>query len=337
MSSSLTQKKEMIKPMAKLAIVGARNAIISHLLEFLHLRGVKKDDITLLKAAGGNDELSFGDDTLRYANVAQADWDSFASVVFVADEVLAKDYIPQALKGKARVINATEAADFAFAPLVVSGAEVLKSAPLINYPHPLAAAALRALNVLKKYRIKTIRLSAYIGADMAGEEGMNELYNHTRRILMNDVPQDKRIFPKTLAFNVIPQAGSFIGEETEFEWMLNSQIKRGLGSEIKVHANCAIVPVFIGAGMFINAELDADADIDAAMGEFANARGIRLNDQQKDGGYATLTDAQGETDIFISRVRSDTTVDNGLGFWVSGDINLNAAADIAAILKSWKV
>ena len=165
---------------------------------------------------------------------------------------------------------------------------------------------------------------------------MSELYNHTRKILMNEEPADKKVFPKTLAFNVIPQVGGFIGEETEEEWKLAVDIKRILGEKLKVHVNCAIVPVFVGLGAFVNIECARDVTPEEVRNIFKKAKGFLVVDSQKDGGYAALTDIQGEKDIFISRIRQDDGSDKGISFWIAGDVKKTTAADLVELIVMLK-
>ena len=149
---------------------------------------------------------------------------------------------------------------------------------------------------------------------------------------MNDNPEDKKIFPKTLAFNVIPQVGAFIGEDTEYEWQLGVDLKRVLGNKVKVHANCAIVPVFVGIGAFVNVEFKKEITPEDAIAIWKKIKNILVVDTQKDGGYAALTDVQGEYDVFISRVRQDSSSDNGLSFWVAGDSTKITASLISDLI-----
>ena len=102
---------------------------------------------------------------------------------------------------------------------------------------------------------------------------------------MNDTASSTGLFHKTIAFNVIPQVSSFIGEETEVEWLYNSQIKQVLGFNTKVHANCAVVPVFVGQGVFANIEVEEEIDADEVREDIKKAKGVLVVDRQEDGGY----------------------------------------------------
>ena len=152
---------------------------------------------------------------------------------------------------------------------------------------------------------------------------------------MNDTASTTGLFHKTIAFNVIPQVGSFIGEETEIEWLYNSQIKQVLPNNAKVHANCAFVPAFVGQGIFANVEVEEEIDADEAREDIKKAKGVIVIDRQEDGGYITINDAQGENSVFISRIRQDISVENGISLWICGDAYKIAAQNILAILKQF--
>ena len=208
---------------------------------------------------------------------------------------------------------------------------------IIHVPHPCVTQLLAGLSGVKsKYTIKNIRLSTYMSADLEEQDGMSELYNTTRRILMNDVSSNNSgLFHKTLAFNVIPQVGSFIGEETSNEWMFNTQCKQVLGRDTKIHANCALVPAFVGMGIYANIETKEDIDAGEVIEDIKKSKGVLVLDKQEDGGYFSLTDVQGESSVFISRVRQDMTVENGISLWIAGDMYKIAAQNILAVLKQF--
>ena len=318
--------------MAKLAVFGVNSSIARHFLGILAQSGIKKSDVVVFTHHMG-EEISFGEEDLITQDASLADWKEFDRAVFIQDEAAAQNYAVKLKKLGLRVINATEALrdikDFALTDDYLS--KGLKSS--VSLPSPMTAALLKVLRPLNEFKIKAIHLNAYIGADIAGDEGLSELYNSTRRILMNDTQGGKQLFVKPLAFNVIPQAGSFIGEETEIEWMFNSEIKQLLGDKIKVHANCAMVPVFIGIGMFVNIETSQEIDVDCAYKALKNVKGVEIKNTQTNGDYAAITDTQGETKIFISRLREDLSSKNGISLWLSCDTNMAMANDLAILVK----
>ena len=191
-----------------------------------------------------------------------------------------------------------------------------------------SAAVIQMLIPLQKiereYAIKRIVVSTYTSTSVYGKEAMDELFSQIRKIYMNDTLADnQKVFNKQIAFNVIPQIGEFIGEETQSEWSMNAETKKILGGDVKVHANCAVVPAFIGTGLFINVECEHDVDVDDVRKLMKQTSGVVVFDKNLDGGYVTLTDVQGENDIYVSRLRQDVSSENGFSFWCVAD-NLRA-------------
>ncbi len=329
--------------MPQYALVGYHNALAQNLLALLALRGFAANDVAVfVDKPVGRPKVSFGDDELPVLPLADLRPEDFAAVIFTADERAAVHYAPKFAAAGAKVINATMALEGeAEIPMIVGGINDASFATarkgIINVPQPPVVQLLGALaGLTTKYRIKSIRLTAFIAADTEGQDGMSELYNHTRRILMNDTAAtDNGLFHKTLAFNVIPQAGSFIGEETLAEWLYNSHGRQVLGGDIKIHANCAVVSAFVGIGQYVNVETFDEIDAAIAREDIKKAKGVLVVDRQEDGGYASLTDAQGEGSIFVSRIRQDMTVDNGISLWIAGDAARIAAQNILALLKQF--
>ena len=328
--------------MNKIAIIGYNNQLSKNILELLSLRGYGKNNISVFETkVQGEPKVSFGEEELIVKSLENADVSGFDAVVFVgnnqAPSLYAKKFASQGIK----VINATTALEGEEnIPLVVGGVNdnvFDKAQNIINIPQPSIVQLLGAIaGLCGKYSLKNIRLTSFVAADFEGQEGMSELYNRTRRILMNDVSSNESgLFHKTLAFNVIPQVGSFIGEETYNEWLYNSQIKQVLSSDIRVHANCTFVPSFVGTGQFVNIETNEDIDADEAREDIKKAKGVLVLDRQEDGGYATLTDVQGESSVFVSRIRQDMTVENGISLWIAGDTYKIAAQNILAVLKQF--
>lgn len=306
--------------MSKIAIIGNHNEA-RFLLEELYLRGYDKGIDVFSSHVVNNTEIAFGDSVLPVKDIVSAHPEDYDLAVFVDDENVAASCMDKWLKAKVKVINA-----------VLSEQEgTLNVASAITQP------LISTLKPLQSYDIKNVRLTAFIGADIAGQDGMSELYNHTRRILMNEAPSGKQIFPKILAFNLIPQAGSFIGEETEIEWLFNVGIKKEINDNIKVHANCVIAPIFVGMGAFVSIEIKLKCEPEDVAEKFKKAKGLLVVDSQKDGGYACPTDAQGDNNVFISRIRQDVTTKNTVSFWVCGDYTKVAAYNLSElVIKSLK-
>ncbi len=303
--------------MKKMAILGEVKAV-REVLEALLNKGKAFDADVFARKTQAGEEIDCVDKVFAVQNIAQAKAEEYDLAVFVGDEQLAREYAHKWAKTGVRVINATDAlSDYAEIPYVIEGDGTVEN--VVNVPHGLALLIAKAVKPLKNFCVESLQFTLLVGADIAGQDGMSELYNHTRRILMNDNPDDKKIFPKTLAFNVIPQVGSFIGEETEYEWQLAVDLKRVLGDKVKIHANCAVAPVFVGAGAFVSVKFKQEITPEDALAVWKKSRGILVVNSQKDGGYAALTDVQGEYDVFVSRVRQDESREKAISFWTAGD------------------
>ena len=328
--------------MKNIALVGFNNALAKNILELMSLRGYEKNNVKVFSGnVQKNTKLSFGDDEIIVADIKDLHPDDFAAVIFTENDKIASIYGAKFSKNKIRIINSTKAFEGdENIPMIVGGINenMLNNASknIINVPHPYVVEFLSAIvGLAQKYTIKKIHLNTYTSVDFENQDGMSELYNQTRKILMNDTASTSGLFHKTVAFNVIPQVGSFIGEETEIEWLYNSQIKQVLGFATKVHANCAVVPVFVGQGVYANVEVAEDIDADEAREDIKKAKGVLVVDKQEDGGYITVNDAQGESSVFISRIRQDISVENGISLWISGDAYKIAAQNILALLKQF--
>ena len=328
--------------MNNIAIVGFNNALAKNILELMALRGYDKNNVKVFSSnVAKKTKVSFGDDELAVDNIDDFDTSLFSAVIFTENDKIAAIYGNKFSQSNVRIINSTKAFEGdENIPMIVGGINEDKIASadknIINVPHPYVVEFLSAIAGLKqKYTIKRITLNTYTSVDFEGQDGMSELYNQTRKILMNDTASTSGLFHKTIAFNVIPQVSSFIGEETEVEWLYNSQIKQVLGLNTKIHANCAVVPVFVGQGVYANIEVEEEIDADEAREDIKKAKGVLVVDRQEDAGYITINDVQGESSVFVSRIRQDITVENGISLWISGDAYKIAAQNILALLKQF--
>ena len=328
--------------MNNIAIIGYNNALAKNILELMSLRGYDKNNVKVYaENAPKNTKISFGEEDISVEKIDSLNVADFSAVIFTDNAKTAATYGHKFSKSNVKIINSTKAFEGdENIPMIVGGINenliIDTSKNIINVPHPYIVEFLSAIAGLsQKYTVKRINLSTYSSVDFENQEGMSELYNQTRKILMNDTASSSGLFHKTIAFNIIPQLGSFIGEETEIEWLYNSQIKQVLGFNTKVHANCAVVPAFVGQGVYANIEVEEEIDANEAREDIKKARGVLVVDRQEDGGYITINDVQGENSVFVSRVRQDITVENGISLWISGDAYKIAAQNILALLKQF--
>ena len=328
--------------MNNIAIIGFNNTLAKNIIELMSLRGYDKNKVKVFSAnIQKNTKISFGEDDIDVYDINELNPADFSAIIFTENEKTASTCLSKFAKSKIRIINTTKAFEGDVdIPMIVGGINEnlidKASKNIINVPHPFVVEFLSAVVGLKqKYTIKRINLNTYTSVDFENQDGMSELYNQTRKILMNDTASNSGLFHKTIAFNVIPQVGSFIGEETEIEWLYNSQIKQVLGFDTKVHANCAVVPVFVGQGIFANIEVEEEIDADEAREDIKKAKGVLVVDRQEDAGYISINDVQGESSVFISRIRQDISVENGISMWICGDAYKIAAQNIMALLKQF--
>ena len=314
--------------MKKVAIIGVMTGQGRELLNMLEENGFSADDIfaTDVDCPLGT-QISYGEDTdMDVYNLRDFDFGSVQIAIFCVSEDLAKHYVPRALAKGATVLDCSGAyAADSDVPLIISGMNDEKIAEakrnIIALPSSFVTQILTPLQkIYAPYKIKRLVISTYTAVSVYGREAMDELFNQTRKIFMNEpIVDDEAIFHKQIAFNVLPQIGEFIGDETNLEWKFDVQIKKLLNADIKVHANCAIVPAFIGSGAFVNVECGKEVDVDDVRNLMRDTKGVVVFDKHVDCGYVSINDAQSESDIYVSRLRQDISVKNGFSFWTAAD------------------
>src|SRR5207248_7757468 len=163
-------------------------------------------------------------------------------------------------------------------------------------------------------RIKRVVVATYQSVSGAGREAMDELFNQTRAVYVND-PLSKEIFTKQIAFNCIPHIDVFMEDgATKEEWKMGVETRKILDPDIAVYATCVRVPVFIGHAEAINVEFEQPVTVGEARAVLRDADGVTVLDQREDGGYITPAESAGEDAVYVSRIRRDPTVENGLAF-----------------------
>ncbi len=179
-------------------------------------------------------------------------------------------------------------------------------------------------------RIKRVVVATYQAGSGSGKDAMDELFNQTRGVFMNH-PAKPQIFPKQIAFNAIPHIDAFMEDgSTKEEWKMMAETKKILDPAIKLSATCVRVPVFIGHAEAINVEFESPIDEEEARDALRSQAGVTVIDQRQDEGYVTPAEAAGEDAVFVSRLRTDPTVENGLSMWVVSD-NLRKGAALNAV------
>jgi aspartate-semialdehyde dehydrogenase len=179
-------------------------------------------------------------------------------------------------------------------------------------------------------RIKRVIVSTYQSVSGAGKDAMDELFNQTRAIFVTDHIEPKK-FTKQIAFNIIPHIDVFMDDGfTKEEWKMAAETRKILDPDIKVTATCVRVPVFVGHSEAINVEFERPISADQARDILREAPGVMVVDKREDGGYVTPVECVGDYATFVSRIRKDPTVENGLALWCVSD-NLRKGAALNAI------
>ena len=330
--------------MKKIAIVGAQQSHGRELLNLLEENGTSANDIFAVDTDSPlGTQMSYGEDIdIDVYNLNDFDFSAVKIAVFCTSAEISKRYIPHALTKNVMVIDCSGAyVTDSDVPVIVSGINEDKiedaKKGIIAVPSPQVTQLLIPLQkIASQYDIKRIVINTYMAASVYGKEAMDELFNQTRKIFMNEpLVDDEKVFHKQIAFNVLPQVGEFIGDETKFEWSMNVEIKKVLDSDIKVHANCAVVAAFIGIGEFVNVECTKDVDVDDIRNLMRDTKGVVVFDKHVDCGYVSLNDVQTENDIYVSRLRQDVSVENGFSFWcVADDLRAGGAQNAYNILQT---
>ena len=331
--------------MSKIAVIGAEESIGREVLNFLADGNYKVSDVVALepKALLGS-TVSYGeDDEIDVHNLDDFDFSGVDLAVFASSEEISKRFVSKALAKGTKVIDCTT--NFfsdSDVPMIVAGVndEQLKTAKrnLVSVPSAAVTQILLPLvEVDKKYNITRLVVSTYTSTSVYGKAGMDELFSQTRRIFMNEsLADNQKVFEKQIAFNVIPQVEDFIGDETKYEWSINAETKKVLGRDIKVHANCAFIPAFIGNAAYVNVECENDVDVDDVEKLMKQTRDVIVFDKKVKGGYVTLNDVQGEIEVYVSRLRQDVSVENGFSYWCAADnLRFGVAGNVYKIIRSW--
>lgn len=329
--------------MTKIAVIGVMESVGREILSFLEEDGIKAKDVFAVdyKSALGN-QVSYGeDDDLDVYNLDDFDFGKVDVAIFATTDELAKRYVPKALNKGIKVVD-TSSAFFAESdvPMIVAGVNDAKISEakrgLVSIPSAAVTQMLLPLSkVHEKYLINRLVVTSYSSTSVYGKEGMDELFNQVRKIYMNDsLVDDQQVFNKQIAFNVIPQVGEFLGDETQTEWALNAETKKVLNGNVKVHANCAVIPAFIGCGLFVNVECADEVDVEDVRSLMSKTEGVVVFDKHVNGGYVTMSDVQGENEVYVSRLRQDISVENGISFWcVADNLRVGVAKNAFNVMK----
>jgi aspartate-semialdehyde dehydrogenase len=282
-------------------------------------------------------EVSYGDKTLKVRALETYDFSDTDICLMSAGGNVSKEWSPKiGRQGCVVIDNSSAFRTDADVPLIVpevnpDAIDGFTRKNIIANPNCSTAQMLVALKPLHDAAtIKRVVVSTYQSVSGAGKEGMDELFTQTRAVFVAD-PVEAKKFTKRIAFNVIPHIDVFLDDgSTKEEWKMVAETKKMLDPKIKVTATCVRVPVFIGHSEAVNLEFEKPISADQARDILREAPGCLVIDKREDGGYITPIESAGEDATYISRIREDPTIDNGLNIWIVSD-NLRKGAALNAV------
>jgi aspartate-semialdehyde dehydrogenase len=322
----------------KVAVVGATGNVGREMLNILDERSFPADEVVALASRRSQGtEVSFGDKTLKCKTLEHYDFSDVDICLMSAGSTVSKEWSPRIAAAGAVVIDNSSCWRYdADVPLIVPEVNAdavmgFRKKGIIANPNCSTAQLVVALKPLHdKARIKRVVVATYQSVSGAGKEAMDELFAQTKSVYVLDEIEPKK-FPKRIAFNVIPHIDVFMEDGfTKEEWKMVVETKKILDPKIKLTATCVRVPVFVGHSEAVNIEFENPITADEARDILRNAPGCLVVDKREAGGYTTPYESAGEDATYISRIREDATVENGLSLWCVSD-NLRKGAALNAI------
>jgi aspartate-semialdehyde dehydrogenase len=334
----------------KVAIVGVTGNVGREMLNVLSERNFPVDElIPLASRRSIGKQVSFGDKTLKCRDLETFDFSGIDFCLMSAGSAVSKDWSPRiGAKGCIVIDNSSHWRYDQDVPLIVP--EVNPDAiagytkkNIIANPNCSTAQLVVVLKPLHDAAtITRVVVSTYQSVSGAGKDAMDELWSQTKGKYVPGQEVEPKKFPKQIAFNCIPHIDVFMEDGyTKEEWKMLVETKKILDPKIKLSATCVRVPVFVGHSESVNIEFAKPISPDEAREILRNAPGIMVIDKREPGGYITPIEAAGEFSTFVSRIREDATVENGLAMWIVSDNLLKGAAlnavQIAETLVSRKL
>jgi aspartate-semialdehyde dehydrogenase len=320
-------------------VVGATGNVGREMLNILAEREFPVEKIAALASRKSmGTEVSFGDRTLKCQDLEQFDFTGWDIAFFAIGSDATKIYAPKAASQGCVVIDNSSLYRYdPDVPLVVpevnaAAVDGYTKKNIIANPNCSTAQMVVALKPLHdRARIKRVVVATYQSVSGTGKEAIDELWNQTKGIYVPGQEVAPKVYPKQIAFNVIPHIDVFLDDgSTKEEWKMVAETKKILDTKIKVTATCVRVPVFVGHSEAINIEFEDFLDWEEATDILREAPGVMVIDKREAGGYITPIECVGEYATFISRIRQDSTIDNGLNIWVVSD-NLRKGAALNAV------
>jgi aspartate-semialdehyde dehydrogenase len=323
----------------RVAVVGATGNVGREMLNTLAEMEFPCDEVVALASERSvGKEVSFGEDkTLKVRDLASFDFRGMDIGLFSPGAKVSEIYAPKAAAAGCVVIDNTSRFRMEKdVPLVVpevnpEAIRQYKARNIIANPNCSTIQMVVALKPLHDLaRIKRVVVATYQSVSGAGKDAMDELWNQTRNVY-STLPVEPKKFTKRIAFNVIPHIDVFMPDgETKEEWKMVEETKKILDPSIKVSATCVRVPVFVGHSEAVNVEFEKPITVEEARAALKKAPGVAVVDRRENAGYVTPLECVGQGDVFVSRIRKDPTVPNGLSLWVVSD-NLRKGAALNAV------
>lgn len=323
----------------RVAVVGATGNVGREMLNILSEREFPVDEIKALASSrSAGEPIEFGPDELIVGDLDQFDFTGWDIALFAIGSSATKKYAPLAAQAGCVVIDNSSLYRYEpDIPLIVpevnpDAITQYSNRNIIANPNCSTAQMVVALKPLHDLAtINRVVVSTYQSVSGSGKAAMDELFNQTKALYSQEETVEPKVYPCRIAFNVIPHIDSFMEDGyTREEWKMVIETKKIVDPHIDVTATCVRVPVFVGHSEAVNVEFENSIDVDEAREVLKESPGIMVLDKHEDGGYMTPMDCIGEYATFISRLRQDLTIPNGLNFWCVSD-NLRKGAALNAV------
>ena len=323
----------------RVVVVGATGNVGREMLNILAERQFPVEKLAVLASRRSlGTEVSYGETTLTTEDLDTFDFSGWDMALFAVGSDATKVYAPKAAAAGCVVIDNSSLYRYdPDVPLIVP--EVNPEAVhgyakknIIANPNCSTAQMVVALKPLHdRAKIKRVVVSTYQSVSGSGKDAIDELWNQTKGVYVPGQEVEPKVYTKQIAFNVIPHIDMFLDDgSTKEEWKMVAETKKIVDKAIKVTATCVRVPVFVGHAESINIEFEDFLDEDEARDILRESPGIMVIDKREDGGYVTPLECVGDFATFISRIRQDSTIDNGLNLWCVSD-NLRKGAALNAV------
>jgi len=323
----------------RIVVVGATGNVGREMLNILDERTFPIDEIAVLASRRSlGTEVTFGEKTLKTDDLDTFDFTGWDMALFAIGSEATQKYAPVAAAAGCVVIDNSSLYRYhPDIPLIVpevnpDAIEMYSNKNIIANPNCSTAQMVVALKPLHdRATIKRVVVSTYQSVSGGGKDAMDELWMQTKGMYVPGQERAPKIFTKQIAFNVIPHIDKFMDSgETKEEWKMVAETKKIVDPKIKVTATCVRVPVFVGHSEAVNIEFEAFLDEDEARDILRESPGILVVDKREDGGYITPVECVGDYATYVSRIRQDPTVENGLNLWCVSD-NLRKGAALNAV------